>query len=77
MKNLNWKNILIIWIAIGVLAIGLFHIFAPSGYFESRSHGIFSQGFRTNYLGRNLSLLITIVGAILIWGLKIYKKEIK
>jgi hypothetical protein len=68
-KKKNWRDILIIWIAMGVLATGLFQIFPYYEYFRGN--------YEANYIGRDISILITIVGAILIWGLKIYKKDLK
>lgn len=76
MKRVNWSKILVVWIALGVLVSGWFHIYPTVEYeriydifdedkYELKEYNVFDN--------RDLSVLVTVVGGILIYGLKVRK----
>lgn len=75
MKNIiNYKSILVIWIAVGVGVSGYFYIYPVkhkvyrSGSIYERREEIFGAEYESGKESE-VSLLITIVGSILIYGL--------
>ena len=69
MRKINWKNIIVIWISLGISIAGYLTIFPQM---ETAYNGL--GEFKT-YVIRDSTLLITIVGAILIIGLKLIKEK--
>lgn len=57
MKKISYKVVLVIWLAIGISVSGYFNIYP------------IDRGHYSVYDQRDLSILITLVGALLIGGL--------
>ena len=77
----NWKIILTLWVALGVAVSGYFYIFPktklveikPIRYINSNRDYVGGDEFETKRF--EVSILTTIVGSIIIFGVgKYYKK---
>jgi H+/gluconate symporter-like permease len=78
----NWKLILALWIALGVAVSGYFYIFPAQIWRELSPIERTAQEYtgQTSYVDNpnqfKVSVLITLVGSIIIFGVgKYYKKE--
>lgn len=77
MKKINYKVLLLLWLALEISSIGYFHIYPDKsgksyGSFERIRRiqkGLSTGGVEISYEKRDLSILVTSVGALLIGGL--------
>ena len=67
MKKISYKVVLVIWLAIGISVSGYFNIY-PNKKKHTEFFGM-DRGYYSVYDQRDLSILITLVGALLIGGL--------